>query len=120
MTDDREGPCRPTAVLLACVLPILFGLPAGARAAEPDPTLQERLLKEDVGALARAARAQGDPGRGAVVFYRPELACGRCHAAGAGGARLGPDLARAGKGATDVYLVESVLLPSKVISKGYE
>src|SRR5262249_62426784 len=44
----------------------------------------------------------------------------RCHAAEAGTARLGPDLARAGKEATDVYLVESVLLPSKVIKKGYE
>ena len=33
---------------------------------------------------------------------------------------LGPDLAKAGKEATDVYLVESVLLPSKVIKKGFE
>jgi putative heme-binding domain-containing protein len=120
MTDNREEPCRSSALLLAYVMPILFGLPAGGRAAEPGPTLQQRLLKEDVGALARAARAQGDLGRGAVVFYRPELACARCHAAEAGTARLGPDLARAGKEATDVYLVESVLLPSKVIKKGYE
>ena len=35
-------------------------------------------------------------------------------------ASLGPDLAKAGKEATDVYLVESVLLPSKVIKKGFE
>src|SRR5205807_6495693 len=67
-----------------------------------------------------AAREQGDPSRGAIVFYRPDLACTRCHTAGEGGARLGPDLAQTGKEATDVYLIESVLLPSKVIKKGYE
>jgi len=82
--------------------------------------LQQQLMKEDPAALAKAARSQGDASRGALVFYRPELACTRCHTAGEDGARLGPDLARAGKEATDVYLVESVLLPSKVIKKGYE
>ena len=39
---------------------------------------------------------------------------------GEDGARLGPDLAKPGKEATDIYLVESVLLPSKVIKKGFE
>src|SRR5581483_10559980 len=34
--------------------------------------------------------------------------------------RFGPDLALAGKEATDVYLVESVLYPSRVIKKGFE
>ena len=73
-----------------------------------------------VGALPRAARAQGDAARGAFVFYRPELACTRCHPAGNGDPKLGPDLALAGKEATDAYLVESVLAPSKVIKKGFE
>jgi putative heme-binding domain-containing protein len=89
------------------------------RAAPPLP-LQQQLTSEDIGALAKAARQRGDPSRGAVVFYRPELACTRCHVAGDGQPALGPDLAQAGKDATDVYLVESVLLPSKVIKKGYE
>jgi putative heme-binding domain-containing protein len=66
------------------------------------------------------ARRDGDPSRGAVVFYRPDLACARCHSAGEDAPRLGPDLARAAKEATDAYLVESVLLPSKVIKKGFE
>jgi hypothetical protein len=59
------------------------------RAAEPAPTLQQQLLKEDVAVLARAARAQGDPSRGALVFYRPDLACTRCHTAGEDGAGRG-------------------------------
>jgi putative heme-binding domain-containing protein len=87
---------------------------------ESKPPLQQQLLQEDVSALARAVRAQGDATRGALVFYRPDLQCARCHATGEEGARLGPDLARAGKEATDVYLIESILLPSKVIKKGFE
>lgn len=87
---------------------------------QPAPTLQEQLVKEGAEALARAARRDGDATRGAVVFYRPELACTRCHTAGDATPQLGPDLAAAGKDATDVYLVESVLLPSKTIKKGYE
>jgi putative heme-binding domain-containing protein len=100
-----------TAALLAAGRP--------ACAAEP-LALQQQLAGEDAVALARAARQRGDPSRGAVVFYRPDLACTRCHAAGDGQTALGPDLAQAGKDATDVYLVESVLFPSKVIKKGYE
>jgi putative heme-binding domain-containing protein len=84
------------------------------------PTLQQQLLAENLTALARAAREQGDASRGALVFYRPDLACTRCHTAGEGGARLGPDLGKIGKEATDVYLIESILLPSKVIKKGFE
>ena len=34
--------------------------------------------------------------------------------------RLGPDLSKLGREATDAYLIESVLQPSKVIKKGYE
>src|SRR5438105_2418687 len=105
------------ALLLA-----LAALVAGASlpAAERGPTLQEQLVKEEAAALAKAAREQGDASRGAIVFHRPDLLCTRCHMPGDDTSRLGPDLARAGKEATDVYLVESVLLPSKVIKKGFE
>ncbi len=87
--------------------------------AEPS-TLEQQLRKEDAALLAKAAREKGDASRGAVVFYRPDLACTRCHSAGEDAVRLGPDLAKAGKEATDVYLVESLLLPSKVVKKGFE
>lgn len=87
---------------------------------EQAPTLQQQLAKEDPAVLAKAARAQGEAGRGAHVYYRPELTCTRCHSAGEDGARLGPDLAKGGKDATDIYLIESILLPSKAIQKGYE
>jgi putative heme-binding domain-containing protein len=86
----------------------------------PAPGLQQQLLQEGAAALARAARERGDPERGALVFYRPELTCTRCHTVGEDGPGLGPDLAKAGPEATDAYLVESVLLPSKAIKKGFE
>lgn len=87
---------------------------------EPRPALQQQLLKEGAAALAKAAREKGDASRGALVFHRLDLACTRCHTAGEDVGKLGPDLAKTGKEATDVYLVESVLSPSKVIKKGFE
>lgn len=100
-------------------LSVLALLTAWALSAPP-LTLTQQLLKEDVTTLARDARASGDAARGAVLFYRPELACSRCHTAGEDASRLGPDVAKAGKDATDVYLIEALLSPSKVVKKGYE
>ena len=97
-----------------------------ARKADPPPKanppgLAEQLKKEPVADLAKAAREKGDAGRGAVLFFQPFLTCARCHDADAGTHLVHcPDLAQAGKEATAEHLVESVLLPSKVIKKGYE
>ena len=71
-------------------------------------------------AIARDARRLGDPRRGAVLFYQPSLTCTKCHVSETGTPSLGPDLTALGKDATDTYLVESILEPSKVIKKGYE
>lgn len=81
------------------------------------PTLEQQLLSESPARLARAMREQGDPVRGAAVFYQPQLACAKCHE---GPTPLGPELPRLGAAATDEYLIESVLSPSKSIKKGYE
>ena len=86
----------------------------------PLPGLTQQLIKEDAAALAKEARAQGDVNRGALIFYRQDLFCARCHTPAEGAVRLGPELGKAGKEATDAYVVESILLPSKVIKKGFE
>jgi putative heme-binding domain-containing protein len=104
----------------ATLVLIVLCSPSMSRTAEPAPTLQQQLLKEDAATLAKEARAQGDASRGAIVFYRPDMLCQRCHAVAEDTVRLGPDLSKEGKEATDIYLVESVLLPSKVIKKGFE
>lgn len=87
-----------------------------AMAAEP---LSQQLAREPLADLTKAARDQGDAGRGAVLFFQPFLGCAKCHD-GEAGAPLGPNLAEAGKEATAEYLIESVLNPSKVLRKGYE
>lgn len=101
-------------------LTIVLFAPPVAFAGAPIPTLSQQLLKEKAEVLAKTAREQGDASRGAIVFYRAELSCVRCHTTGEETARLGPDLAKIGKDTPDVHLVESILLPSKVIKKGFE
>ena len=96
---------------------------SGESAQEPPAAaagLQEQLQTVPLAQLAQEVRARGDAARGALLFYQPQLACTKCHATGDGQNSLGPDLAKAGPEATAEYLVESVLLPAKVVKKGYE
>ena len=94
---------------------------AGQAQGEPTGSaLEGRLRAEDPAALAHEARRLGDARRGALVFYQPTLTCTKCHVSDTGTPALGPDLTALGKDATDVYLVESILEPSKVIKKGFE
>jgi len=98
---------------------LLFIVPCSARAADSPLTLQQLLQQEPVADLAKAVRARGDAARGAVLFFQPFLTCAKCHDSDTG-TQLGPDIAKVGKDGTPEYLIESVLLPSKVIKKGYE
>jgi len=89
-------------------------------AAGPPPSLTQQLNTEGPAALAKAARLDGDPQRGAYIYFRYDLLCTRCHAAGEAEPKPGPDLSKGGKEITDEYVVESILFPSKVIKKGFE
>lgn len=100
----------------------------GQEKAEQAPTLEEELLKEDPAALAEAARRQGEAARGAILFYGQNLTCTKCHTFGDENAPeystvLGPDLTKPEKPPkkpTDVFLVDSILRPSKDLREGYE
>jgi putative heme-binding domain-containing protein len=95
----------------------LFLVPANL----PAQSLDEELRQSPVGELVQAARTAGDAARGAVVFFQPHMACAKCHVAGkAEPPTLGPDLTAIGSQVTDEALVESLLLPSKVIRQGYQ
>jgi putative heme-binding domain-containing protein len=100
---------------------VVLALAAAPAAGQPKP-LEPQLLREGPAALAAAARDQGDPVRGAVLFYQPQLSCTKCHTCGEpdGRSPLGPDLARPEPGTMPVAVVESLLAPSKVVRKGYE
>ena len=80
-------------------------------------TLSESLIQEGAAPLAVAAREQGDAVRGAILFSQQKLNCVKCHQSGAADL-LGPDLNLLDQSATDSYIVESLLMPSKVIKKG--
>ncbi len=60
-----------------------------------------------------------DPARGEAVFRRSSLGCINCHAIGGAGGIVGPDLSAIGASAQLDYLLESIVLPSKVIREGY-
>jgi len=104
----------------AMVVLAWFSLPARPADSLDSPrTLQETLAQEPVAKLAKAARERGDAARGAVLFFQPFLTCAKCHD-GDIGTQLGPDISKVGKEGTAEFLIESVLLPSKEIKKGYE
>lgn len=82
-------------------------------------SLNERLVAEPRAALAAEARRDGDPIRGAAVFYARALACSTCHSVGDRPAAIGPDLAMIDPKTTDIAIVEAILEPSKTIAPAY-
>jgi putative heme-binding domain-containing protein len=69
--------------------------------------------------ILHLVRTRSDPVRGEAVFRRPELGCFQCHALGGVGGNVGPDLSGIGTSAPLEYLLESVVLPSKIVREGF-
>lgn len=112
-----------TMFVMPVVLSVILSLAvvSGLEAQEQPPgTLEQQLRAEGEAALARAARKFGDPKRGALTFHQAALSCVRCHALAPEARRVGPNLTEPREGATDEYLVQSLLDPSRVIRKGFE
>ncbi|HUY87966.1 MAG TPA: DUF6797 domain-containing protein [Pirellulales bacterium] len=104
------------------LLPALLGLwlaPGVPTAGAVEP-LERLLLREDPAKLAAAARKYGDAQRGAVLFHQRSVGCALCHLPDDGRPAVGPDLTRPPADVDDAYLVDSVLMPSKSIRKGFE
>ncbi|MEZ6141655.1 MAG: DUF6797 domain-containing protein [Zavarzinella sp.] len=103
------------------VIAVYCYLPAeDAKQVSKSQTLEQELLAEGAASLAKAALANGDPVRGATLFYQPYLACSKCHDPQDQKLRIGPDLAKLSKPTTAEHLIESILEPSRVIHKGFE
>ena len=106
---------------VATVLKPLFFTFATLVSMSSAQTLDEDLRRVPAAELAALAKTEGDAMRGAVLFFQQHMACSKCHAVEKASRKsLGPDLTTLGKEVTDESLVESVLLPSKVIRKGFE
>ena len=84
-----------------------------------NPALQAELEAEPLEQLVADALAHGNAARGAAVFFNEKVACATCHAVPYG-YQLGPHLTDARDGATQAYLVESMLKPSAKIREGYQ
>jgi putative heme-binding domain-containing protein len=82
--------------------------------------LERELTAVSAAELADEAARFGDAKRGAVLFYQPQMACRQCHSVDGSKSPLGPALSEKRSDATNAFLVESVLHPSKVIRKGFE
>ncbi len=105
---------------VACTIPAVSDVVAQGIVAQGIASGAPDFITEDPASLAAAARQDGDATRGAIVFYQQYLSCAKCHIAGDDQSLLGPDLSKAGKEATDTYLIESILDPSKAIKQGYQ
>lgn len=105
-------------LLIFCLLTVVFSSPAPAQ--ETRSLLEQQLQQAPLSRLVREAHQRGNPRRGALIFYKSVAACVKCHASGADATPLGPDLTRVDKTASDEYLIESILFPSRKIKQGFE
>ncbi|MFO0976352.1 MAG: DUF6797 domain-containing protein, partial [Planctomycetaceae bacterium] len=104
-----------------CLAFLLCLITVSARTQLSAQTLDDQLKATPVGELAAESLAQGDAVRGAVVFFQQSMQCSKCHSVtGQTSNGLGPDLVSIAKDTTNEQLIESVLLPSRVIRKGFE
>ena len=116
------GTGRRNRILVLPVFALLTGtlLAHLFAASADDQTLTEKLLAEEPATLIKAAREEGDIVRGAILYHQGNINCAKCHRPAAGEQRIGPDLSQLADDVTDEHIVESILLPSKVIREGYE
>jgi putative membrane-bound dehydrogenase-like protein len=72
--------------------------------------------------LARAALSRaGNPANGRQVFLNAEKSqCVKCHRVGELGERIGPELTGLGSRFAKVYIIESILEPSRTIAPSFE
>lgn len=101
---------------------IVFGVASqSSRADETPESLAAKFESMDVGTLVELAKEEGDPQRGAYVFFKSAVACHKCHTSAEKNASpLGPDLITLGKDITYAEIIEAILRPSAKIRKGYE
>ena len=81
--------------------------------------MAQQLTPEQMNALMAEVKSTGNAARGEAVYRRAGLTCATCHAIGAAGGIIGPNLVSLGSSAPVDYIVESLLEPSKKIKEGY-
>jgi putative membrane-bound dehydrogenase-like protein len=123
----RAGPFRPEsqrfeAVLAPLTNRLLVQLAAGKGPVEFHLRFRLKASTAEREQLAQAALARpGNAERGAKLFFDSKKSlCLDCHRLGDRGERIGPDLTGVGSRLARVYLIESILEPSRTIAPGYQ
>jgi len=99
-----------------------------AAAKRTSPSIKERLAQfeakrdsKDPLAKWRECLTGGDAQAGKILFHeRQEAACARCHKIAGEGGDVGPDLAGLTAKRGREYVLESIVLPNRVIAPGFE
>jgi putative heme-binding domain-containing protein len=81
--------------------------------------IKRDLTPQEMAALLDEVAKKGSAARGEVVYRRKDQVCMKCHAIAGAGGQVGPDLTSIGASAQADYLVESILLPNKIIKEGF-
>jgi putative heme-binding domain-containing protein len=95
------------------------GLIKALQAAGQLKPMTQALTAGQMGALVERVAAKGNAANGESIYRRMELQCAVCHAIGAHGGKIGPDLISIGASAPVDYLIESLLNPTAKIKEGY-
>ncbi len=87
--------------------------------------LKAKLEQRDAGLMERFLRIEpklgaGDVGRGRAIFFGEKALCSTCHAIGAEGGTLGPDLTTIGVVRSGHDLLEAVMFPSASIVPDFQ
>lgn len=77
------------------------------------------LTPEEMTTMMAEVRDSGNAARGEGIYRRQNMLCQTCHAIGAVGGIVGPDMLSIGSSAPVDYIVDSLLEPSKKIKEGY-
>ncbi|PAW79740.1 MAG: hypothetical protein B9S33_18930 [Pedosphaera sp. Tous-C6FEB] len=99
-----------------------------AAAKRSSPSIKERLAQfeakrdaKDPLAKWRECLTGGDAKAGKILFHeRQEAACARCHKLAGEGGDVGPDIAGLVAKRGREYVLESIVLPNRVIAPGFE
>lgn len=97
---------------------LVVGLVAVAVAAA-EPSVPPEWSPEFVQQALADARSQGDPRRGADVFWAASTSCTSCHRVGDEGGKVGPELTTVAKCLSPEEIVESLWWPARAVKPEY-
>lgn len=102
---------------------IILSFPANQRTVANELLVQLRTHRQSQLALLDSVLSsleEGDPKRGAEVFFSEKSKCATCHQVAGRGGKVGPDLSMIGANRSGPDLLESIIFPSATIVRDYE